>query len=79
MNDLEKMIMKEISSLDEMRLIDVLGFIRFMKMEKRSSKRTQWIEEWFEQALKSIHKRKAELGITPEDIELQIRKARERK
>lgn len=72
MNDLEKMIMDEISTLNEMRLIDVLGFIRFLKAERPI--KDQWVEKWFEQAVKSIHSREKELQITPADIQAQIKK-----
>lgn len=56
MNDLEKMIMEEISTLDELRLIDVLGFIRFLKEGK--SKNPKQIEEWFEETAKTIREQK---------------------
>lgn len=69
MNDLEKMIMNEISTMDEMRLIDVLGFIRYLKAEKPV--KAKWLEEWFDQALKSIHERAEELELTPAQIKEQ--------
>lgn len=69
MNDLEKMIMDEISTMDDMRLIDVLGFIRFLKAEKPV--KSKWIDEWFKQALKSIHERTEELELTPAQISKQ--------
>ncbi|MCQ3937147.1 MAG: hypothetical protein DPW18_08885 [Chloroflexi bacterium] len=74
MNDLEKMIMQEISTLNEMRLIDVLGFIRYLKEQKPVKQ--EWVEKWFEQALKSVHSREKELRITPADIQAQIKKNR---
>lgn len=77
MNDLEKMVMEEISTLDEMRLIDVLGFIRFIKAEKRS-KGHALIEGWLDQARKSVHQRSEELGITPAAIERQLQERRKR-
>lgn len=72
MNDLEKIIMEEISSLDEMRLIDVIGFIRYLKAEKPV--RQEWITSWYESALESIHDREEELNITPTDIDKQRKK-----
>lgn len=72
MNDLEKIIMEEISSLDEMRLIDVIGFIRYLKAEKPV--RQEWITSWYESALESIHDRQEELNITPTDIDKQRKK-----
>ena len=74
MKDLEKMIMEEISTLDEMRLIDILGFIRYLKMEKPPKQ--EWIVQWLEGALKTIHEQDAELQITPADIQQQIQKRR---
>lgn len=72
MRDLEKIIMEEVSSLEEMRLIDVIGFIRYLKAEKPIKQ--QWISGWFESALQSIHERERELKITPDDIEKQRKK-----
>jgi hypothetical protein len=72
MNDLETIIMEEISSLDEMRLIDVIGFIRYLKAEKPV--RQEWITSWYESALESIHDREEELNITPTDIDKQRKK-----
>lgn len=61
MNDLEKMIVEEISTLDELRLIDVLGFIRFLKEGK--SEHPKQIEEWFEETLKIVQKQAKEIAI----------------
>lgn len=72
MNDLEKIIMEEISSLEEMRLIDVIGFIRYIKAEKPIQQ--EWITGWFESALQSIHERKDELKISPAELEKYLRK-----
>lgn len=74
MNDLEKIIMEEISSMEDMRLIDVIGFIRYLKAEKPI--RQEWIAGWYETAIKSIHERENELKISPEDIEKQLKKQR---
>jgi hypothetical protein len=74
MNELEKMIMKEISTLNEMRLIDVLGFIRYLKMGKTQNH--EWIEGWFEDVLKAIRKQEAEFHITPEEVQKEIDRLR---
>jgi hypothetical protein len=74
MNSLEEMIMEEISTLPEMQLIDVLGFIRYLKSEGHG--KHELIEQWLEGAQKSIHTRAAEFKITPDDIEAQIQKKR---
>lgn len=66
MNDLEKMIMDEITTLNEMRLIDVLGFIRYLKAEKPVKQK--WMEEWFDHALRTIHERADEFQVAPEQI-----------
>lgn len=70
MNSLQKMIMQEIETLEDIRLVDVLGFIRYLKMEK--SVKPKGIEKWFEEVSKTIHERETELGITPEQIEKQM-------
>lgn len=69
MNSLQKMIMQEIETLEDMRLFDVLGFIRYLKMEKPA--KPKGIEKWFEEVSKTIHEREEELGITPEQVEKQ--------
>ncbi len=74
MNDLEQMITEEISTLDEMKLIYVLGFIRYLRAEQSST--GQWIEKWFENALQSIRAREDEFQLTPADIQAQIRQGR---
>ena len=56
MNDLEKIILEEISTLDELRLIDVIGFIRYLKEEKPVKQ--EWITGWYESALQSIHEQR---------------------
>ena len=72
MNDLENIILEEISTLDDMRLIDVIGFIRYLKAEKPIQQ--EWIAGWYETAIKSIHEREEELGLKPADLEKQLRK-----
>lgn len=72
MSDLEKIIMEEISSLEDMRLIDVIGFIRYLKAEKPI--RQEWIVGWYESALQSMREREDELRISPAELEKQLRK-----
>lgn len=52
MKSLEKIILEEISTMDEMRLIDVIGFIRYLKAEKPFKKNE--VTDWFEITLQSI-------------------------
>lgn len=56
MRDLEKIIMEEIASFDEMRLLDIIAFIRYLKGH-RPPKQKQ-ISDWFEQTLKEINELK---------------------
>jgi len=77
MNSLEEIIMEEISTLPEMQLIDVLGFIRYLKSDAHGNHKQ--IEQWFEGVQKSLHARAAEFKITEEDIEKQIHNKRSAK
>jgi hypothetical protein len=77
MTNLEQTIMQEISTLPETRLPDVLAFIRFLKISIPREQKE--IEENFDQALKSIRARAAELNITDEDIAAEIRAVRDGK
>jgi len=72
MSSLEKIIMEEIASLDDIRLIEVIGFIRYLKAEK-PIKQTQ-IAGWFENARSEIQDRKEELGITPASLNIKTRR-----
>jgi hypothetical protein len=71
MNSLEKIIMEEISSLPELRLMDVLGFIRYLKTEGRGA--PVEIEAWFEQALKTIRTHDQELHVAEEALDAEVR------
>ena len=72
MSSLEQIIMEEIASLDDIRLIEVIGFIRYLKAEK-PIKQTQ-IAGWFENARSEIQDRKEELGITPASLNIKTRR-----
>lgn len=76
MTNLEQTIMREISTLPEDRLNDVLKYIRFIKLGLADSDE---IEKRFDKALKSIRARAKEMNITEEDIEAEIRAVREGK
>jgi hypothetical protein len=77
MTNLEQTIMREISTLPETRLPDVLAFIRYLKLS--IPKEEKELEERFDKALKSIRARAKEMNITEEDIEAEIRAVREGK
>ena len=70
MTDLEQTIMTEISTLTEIRLPDVLAFIRYLKLN--IPKEQKELEERFDEALKSIRAHARELNITDEDIEAEM-------
>ena len=70
MNSLQTMIMQETESLEDMRLFDVLGFIRYLKMEK--SAKPKGMEAWFEEVAKTVRERAEELQVTPEQIQSQL-------
>jgi hypothetical protein len=72
MTSLEKIIVEEIASLDDMRLIEVIGFIRYLKAEK-PIKQTQ-IAGWFENARSEIQERKEELGLPSASLNVKTRR-----
>lgn len=77
MTNLEQTILREISTLPETRLPDVLAFIRYLKLSIPSEEKE--LEERFDRALKSIRARAKEMNITQEDIEVEIRTVRAEK
>ena len=77
MTKMEQTILLEISTLPETRLADVLAFVRYLKLSIPAEERG--LEERFDRALKSIRDRAKEMNITDEDIEAEIRSAREGK
>jgi len=76
MTNLEKTIMREISTLSEDRLNDVLKYIRFIKLDLTESDE---IEKRFDKALDSNRARAREMNIAEEDLEAEIRAVREGK
>lgn len=76
MTNLEQTIMREISTLPEDRLNEVLRYIRFIKLGLADSDE---IKKRFDKALESIRARAKEMNITEEDIEAEIRAVREGK
>jgi hypothetical protein len=76
MTNLEETIMREISSLPEDRLNEVLRYIRFIKLGLADSDE---IEKRFDESWARVRARAKELNITEEDIEAEIRAVREGK
>lgn len=73
MTELEKIIFREISTLPESRLRDVLRYIRYIKLGLADSDE---IEKRFEKSLKRVRARAKKLNITQEDIDAEIRAVR---
>lgn len=76
MTNLEQTIMREISTLPETRLVEVLRYVRFIKLGLADSND---IEKRFDQSWKSVRARAKKLNITQEDIDAEIRAVREGK
>ena len=76
MTNLEQTIMREISTLPEDRLADVLKYIRFLKLGLADSDE---IEKRFDESWAKVRARAKEMNITEEDIEAEIRAVREGK
>ena len=73
MTNLEQTIMREISTLPENRLEDVLTYIRFIKLGLADSNE---IEKRFDKSWKRVQARAKKLKITQKDIEEEIRAVR---
>jgi len=77
MSDIAETIMREIETLPENRLANILAYIRFIKLGLDLDENE--IEERFERSWEQVRGRAKELNITPEDIENEIRAVREGK
>ena len=76
MTNLEQTIMREISTLSEERLNEVLKYVRFIKLGLADSVE---IEKRFDESWKRVRARARKLKITQKDIEAEIRAVREGK
>jgi len=70
---LKEAIMREIDDLPEPRQIDVLSFVRFLKIGLADA---PTVERRFVEALAQARALAAERGLTPQDIETEIRAVR---
>lgn len=77
MSDIAQTIMREIESLPENRLANILAYVRFIKLGLDLDEKE--IEERFERSWEQVRARAKKLNITPEDIEAEIRAVREGK
>ncbi len=73
MTNLEQTIIREISTLPESRLTDVLKYVRFIKLGLADGDE---IEKRFDKSWKRVRARAKKLNITQEDIEAEIRAVR---
>ncbi len=77
MTKLEKTIVHEMTTLPENRLVNVLTYIRFLKLGLDQDEKE--VEKRFETSWKKVRARAKQLNITQEDIEVEIRAVREGK
>jgi hypothetical protein len=75
MTKLVQTIMREITTLPEDRLSNVLAYIRFLKFGLDADQKD--IEERFEKSWKRVRARAKKLNISQDDIEAEIRAVRE--
>ena len=75
MTEFEQTLLQEISTLPESRRADVLAFVRYLKLSIPGQELE--IEKRFEKSLKSIRARAKKMNFTQEEIEAEIRAARE--
>jgi hypothetical protein len=76
MTEIEQTIIREISTLPESRLNDVLKYVRFVKLGLADSDE---IEKRFDQSWERVRARAKELNIAQEDIDAEIRAVRDGK
>jgi len=74
MTTFEQTLLREVSTLPESRHADVLAFIRFLKISLLDEEK---IREDFKEALKDARSTAKKYNITREDIDAEIRAARE--
>jgi hypothetical protein len=76
MTNLERTIMREISTLPESNLMDVLTFVRFLKVSLPDKEKTR---SEFKEALKDARTTAKKYKITQADIRAEIRAVRDGK
>jgi len=76
MTDFEQTLLKEVAALPESRRVDVLAFIRFLKI---SMKDDETLESEFDEAIKDARATAVKYNITEEDVKAEIRAIREGK
>jgi hypothetical protein len=76
MTTFEQTLLREVSTLPESRQVDVLAFIRFLKISLPDDEK---IREDFKEALKDARATAKKYNITQEDIDAEIRAVRDGK
>ena len=76
MTKLEQTLIREISTLPEARLADVIAFVRFLKTSLPDKERAR---SDFKESLKDVRATAKKNKISEEDIENEIRAVREAK
>jgi hypothetical protein len=74
MTSFEQTLLHEVSTLPESRRLDVLAFIRFLKITLPD---TEKIRRDFKAAMTDAHETAKNLNLTPEDIDAEIRAVRD--
>ncbi|MHB8777411.1 MAG: hypothetical protein ACYC6R_06570 [Anaerolineales bacterium] len=76
MTTFEQTLLREIATLPESRQVDVLAFVRFLKISLPNEEK---VRDDFKDALKNARATAKKYNITQEDIENEIRAVREGK
>lgn len=76
MTTFEQTLLREVATLPESRQVDVLAFVRFLKISLPNDEK---IKEDFKEALEDARATAKEHNITQEDIDAEIRAVREGK
>lgn len=74
MTNVEQTLLRELSTLPEARLTDVLAFVRFLKISLPDKEK---IRREFREALQDVRETAARYNITQADIDAEIRAVRE--
>jgi hypothetical protein len=74
MTSFEQTLLREVSTLPESRQVDVLAFIRFLKISLPDKEKTRLD---FKEALKDARETVQRLDITQDDIDAEIRAVRD--
>jgi len=74
MTRFEQTLLKEVAALPESRRVDVLAFVRYLKISLMDEEE---LDTQYDAAVKEIRRTAKRYKITPQDIEEEIRAVRE--